>query len=175
MPEGPRDPVGSGGAPDIELRHARLERRRRKPEESRGTVRPAYPPSGVLENPHDVGTLDVLQQQTRRSGRSPALRDLDPQHRFGAQDHGPFDDVPQLADVAGPRVSLQLPEVALVDRLDSLPLFPATSSTIVRTRAGMSSGPPRKGGDAVGNTARREKRSARKRASAAGRSISPVR
>src|SRR5207247_11318556 len=105
-------------------RHAVHIVRSRKPVESCGTVRPAYPPSGVLENPHDVGTLDVLQQQTRRSGRSPALRDLDPQHRFGAQDHGPFDDVPQLADVAGPRVSLQLPEVALVDRLDSLPHLP---------------------------------------------------
>src|SRR5262245_44702863 len=104
MPGGPPIFGGSGRAPDAELGHARLEGRWGQPEHARRALGATHAPSGLLEDPHDVGTLDVLEHQADGSRLGPGLWAVDPQRPLPVQDDRPLDDVAQLADVAGPGV-----------------------------------------------------------------------
>src|SRR5262245_52017860 len=111
-----RDPRHSRRTPDSELRHPSLERGRRQPEESPGAIGATHAPPGQLEDAEDVAPLHVLEREARGRGLPAPLRELDLEPRTAVgQDDGSFDDVPQLADVAGPRISLELLEAALGD------------------------------------------------------------
>src|SRR5262245_42486238 len=123
MPEAPPVFGRSGPAPDAELRHTSLKGGWGQSEYLRCALGPTNPPSGLLENPHDVGALHVLEHLARRRLR-PGLWPLDPQRPLSAQDDRSLDDVPQLADVAGPRVPLQRRQAGLIDAVDPLPHLP---------------------------------------------------
>src|SRR5262245_43484167 len=101
---GTPDISGSGGAPDAELGHASLEGRWGQPEYAGRALGATDAPAGLLEDPHDVGTLHVLEHQADGSRLGTRLRAVDPQRPLRAQDDRPLDDVAQLADVARPRV-----------------------------------------------------------------------
>ena len=74
----------------------------------------------LVSTRQDVFLLDVDQLRAEFDGRRRRLRHRDAQAPAGRDDHGAFDDVAQLADVAGPGVLLQCREIVLVDRLDAL-------------------------------------------------------
>ena len=77
----------------------------------RGLVASADSPAACLQDARDVGALDVLERAgregRRRRGRRAALaarveRVVKHQRCAAREDHSAFDDVAQLANVAGP-------------------------------------------------------------------------
>ena len=65
-------------------------------------------------------SLDVLQLHAASSQSDRRRGNGKPQPPPRSHDHGPFDDVPELANVAGPRILLQRGHVTRADRVDWL-------------------------------------------------------
>src|SRR5262249_13079011 len=114
MPEAPPVFGRSGPAPDAETGHTSLKGGWGQSEHLRCALGPTNPPSGLLENPHDVGALHVLEHLARRRLR-PGLWPLDPQRPLSAQDDRSLDDVPQLSDDARPRIPIMRRLAAYID------------------------------------------------------------
>src|SRR5574342_967235 len=101
---------GSGTADDAELLHAGLESRSLEAQDPGGAAVPADPPPGLLERRDDVLALDVLEAPQRppraaTGRRRQEVGKLEP--ALGGENHGPLDDVLQLAYVPGPAVGGQ--------------------------------------------------------------------
>src|SRR6185436_19206650 len=96
-------------ADDPQPRHAAVERGRLDAEALRRATAPADPPVRAVEHGADVIDFERGQRHARRwrlgdRGPGGSHDQLVP----GGEDHRTFDDVAQLADVAGPRIALQL-------------------------------------------------------------------
>jgi hypothetical protein len=127
---GPISPL-SGPAPDPEPGHSAFERRGLEAQAPGGAPGPRTRQLVLSSDGANVLDLERLERHPRlwRLGRR-HLGQFYAEARLGRHDDGPLDHVAELADVAGPRVLLQLPHRVLRHRLDS------ACRTSVRTRRG---------------------------------------
>ena len=140
------------GPDESQLRHPRLERRRPKTEPVRRAPGPRMRQPVLSRTPRmcSISTSVSLSLRLVEGRRN---RHHDAQPRPIRHDHRALDDVPELADVARPRVVLQRVHVLPRDRRRSA--YRTTrenSSTKRQTRSGMSSTRSRSGGTSIGKT-----------------------
>ena len=90
--------------------------------------------------------LDILQLTARAVAGRRATREFDAEPGTCAHNDGPFDDVPQLADVPRPSVPLKREEMIFRNRVDFLAKRPGELIDESPHERGTSSGRSRSGG-----------------------------
>src|SRR3989449_9067477 len=114
---------GSGGLFDPESLHQRLERRPLHAETRGRTPGASQHPVRLLEGTQDVGAVDTAARRVMVANRrgSPTPRKVVERHLeppAARKDHRGLDQVPELADVPGPRVPTERVQRLARDDLD---------------------------------------------------------
>jgi hypothetical protein len=111
---------------DLQLGHPGFESGGFQAENCRRAACAAYSPASLLKHRENLVPFALLERRLRPIAGL-GLGNLDLQHIAGCKNHSAFDDVAQFANVARPRVLLELPDGFRGNPLDLLAHPPGES------------------------------------------------
>src|SRR5262245_41707517 len=123
MPK-PRQNTSRGRSGNSQPFHPRLKGSTLHPEAGSRTIRTSEGPVGLIEGTQDVRALDPFERRWRilvvavSSPRSIELAERHLECPAGRENHGTFDEVPQLPNVSGPPVAAESRQRVAGDDLD---------------------------------------------------------